>query len=348
MNRIIEEDMQRILAENIPWDLLYGKTVLVTGAAGMLPSYMVYLLSYLNEQVQNAGVRILAAARNEDKLRRVLGDAADKPYLRFLHADLSEGFQCDERADYIIHGASPANTQFFCTDPAGTFLPNVIGTHALLELARRDHSEGFLFFSSGAVYGKTAESVVKEDTAGMVDPMLINNSYAEGKRAGEMLCAIWNAQYLVPAKAARICHSFGPTMDIASDRRVFADFVRNVLAGEDIIVKSDGSAVRPFCYISDTTAALFYILLKGAAGESYNISNHTGYLSVSELAEMMAALFPEKGLKVIRQPLPPGDSCAERPVHVIDAVDNQKLRSLGWEPRVAVADGFKRTIWSKL
>lgn len=343
--KIIEEDMQRILREDIPWSRLYGKTVLITGATGMLPSYMVYLLAYLNEQLPDAKIRILAAARSEAKLRHVFGAIADRPYFRWLNMDLAKDVQCPEHLDYIIHGASPANTQSFCTDPAGTFLPNVIGTHGLLELARRDNSEGFLFFSSGSVYGSTGVPIINENIPGVVDSMLISNSYAEGKRAGEMLCAIWNSQYLVPTKSARIYHSFGPTIDLANDRRSFADFIRNVLDSSDIVLKSDGSAIRPFCYISDTTAALFYILLKGTRGESYNVCNHNGYLSIAELAELVAALFPEKNLKVIRSSRQANDTYVERPA--VKIVDNGKLRKLGWEPRITVAEGFKRTIQSK-
>lgn len=345
MQKIIEEDMQQILQEDIPWNKLYGKTVLVTGATGMLPSYMVYFLAYLNEQLPTAKIRILAAARSEAKLRHVFGSIADKPYFQWLNMDLAKDVQCAEHLDYIIHGASLANTQSFCTDPAGTFLPNVIGTYGLLELARRDNSEGFLYFSSASVYGSAEVPVISEDTPGVVDSMLISNSYAEGKRAGEMLCAIWNAQYSVPAKSARICHSFGPTIDLASDQRSFADFIRNVLDGSDIVLKSDGSAIRPFCYISDTTAALFYILLKGMPRESYNVCNHNGYLSITELAELTIALFPEKNLKVIRSSRQANDSYVERPT--IKIVDNGKLRRLGWEPRITVAEGLKRTIQSK-
>ena len=345
MRNIIEEDMQQILSEDIPWSRLYGKTVLITGATGMLPSYMVYFLAYLNEQLPAAKIQILAAVRSEAKLRHIFGAIVDKPYFQCLNMDLTQDIQCSERLDYIIHGASLANTQSFCVDPAGTFLPNVMGTHALLELACRDNAEGFLFFSSGSVYGSTEASVISEDVPGVVDSMHISNSYAEGKRAGEMLCAIWNSQYSVPAKSARIYHSFGPTIDLEKDRRSFADFIRNVLDGSDIVLKSDGSAVRPFCYISDTTAALFYILLKGMPGEGYNVCNHNGYLSIAELAELVATLFPEKNLKVIRSSRQDDDTYVERPA--IKIVDNSKLRKLGWEPHVTVAEGFKRTIQSK-
>ena len=347
MNRVILLDMQGLLEHSLNWDVLRGKTVLITGAAGMLPSYMALALCYLNTHTEGEPVRILAAARNEEKLRRIFEGFYQYPWFRFLCADLAQGINCAEHVDYIIHGASNASSQQFTTDPSGTFLPNVIGTHALLELGRNHNVSGFLFLSSGEVYGKTQDALITEGTSGAVDPLLIRNCYAEGKRAGEMLCSIWHHQYGVPTKVARISHTFGPTMDFQRDGRVFAEFIRNILNNEDIVMKSDGSAVRPFCYLSDTTAALFYILLRGAPGEAYNVCNHNGYLSVLELAELLVSLYPEKGLKVVRQARKPDDAYVESKAgSEMRKTDNRKLSALGWEPKITVEEGLRRTVSS--
>lgn len=343
MNRIITEDLQKIISCNLSWDTLREKVVLVTGATGMIPSYMLFTLAYMNDHIPDANIQLLAVGRDEKKAQRLFRVLMDKPYFRFIQADLMKGFQCEEHVDYIVHGASHASTQYFCTDPAGTFLPNVLGTHDLLKIAQRDQAKGFLFLSSGEVYGQITGQVITEETSGAVDPLKLRNSYAEGKRAGEMLCSIWNAQYKVPTKIARLSHTFGPTMDFTKDGRVFAEFIRNVLEGKDIVMKSDGSAVRPFCYLSDATTALFQILLEGAAGEAYNVCNHEGYLSILELAELLAGLYPEKGLRVVRQARSSEDAYKES-LAMNCITDNEKLRSLGWAPKITVAEGFRRTI----
>lgn len=347
MNMIIQQDMEQIRSCDIPWKSFQDQTVLITGASGMLPSYMALTLAFLNEWQPSLNIRILAVVRNQDKAETIFRPFLDKPYLRLIKADLSEPFTCDERVDYIIHGASNASSQFFTKDPAGTFLPNVLGTHELLRLAQRDSAKGFLFFSSGEIYGNTAAKRIDEETVGMVDPLNLRNSYAEGKRAGEMLCKIWCSQYNVPAKIARISHTFGPTMDLKNDGRVFCEFINNIINNEDIVMKSDGSAVRPFCYISDATTAFFKILLQGQPGEAYNVCHHDGYFSVLELANMLVTLFPEKNLKVVRQQRAEGDAYQESLANEPCVTDNKKLRSLGWTPAISVEEGFRRTILCK-
>ncbi len=343
---IVEEDLKRILSSPLPWDRFFGKTVLVTGANGFVPAYMVETLLYLNE-VQRADVRVIGLVRNHHKAMQRLGHLAGRPDLTLVVQDVRESYSGPRGIDYVVHAASQASPKYYSLDPVGTFETNVVGTQRMLEVAKADRSEGFLFFSSGEVYGEVPNSsiAVDESSFGSLDPTNIRSCYAEGKRAGEALCVCWHAQFGIPAKIVRLSHTYGPGMRL-DDGRVFADFVADIVAGRDIMMKSDGTTRRPFCYLADATVAFFSILLQGAAGQAYNVGSDSE-CSVGELAEMLCSLFPERRCRVVRQERDPGDPYLASPV-ASGHFDLTKIRSLGWEPATTLREGFRRTIESYL
>jgi len=341
---IVEEDLKRITSVALPWERFSGKTVLITGASGFVPAYMLETLLYLND-MSNAGIRIIAMVRNREKAMRRFSHLDGRKDLSLHIQDVRDAYSGLEPVDYVIHAASQASPKFFGVDPVGTFEANVLGTQHMLELAHKSKSLGFLFFSSGEVYGQPADTSVKvkEDDYGYLDPLNVRSCYSEGKRAGETLCACWHAQYGVPAKIVRLSHTYGPGMEL-NDGRVFADFVANIVEGRDIVLKSDGSARRPFCYLADATEAYFRVLLLGAAGEAYNVGSGA-QCSVLELAETLCRLFPEQGCKVVRQSREAGDTYVPSPIQGFE-LDLSKVRALGWQATTSIEDGFRRTVES--
>jgi nucleoside-diphosphate-sugar epimerase len=247
--------------------------------------------------------------------------------------------------NFLVHAASQANAKFYATDPVGTFEANVIGTQRMLEVARNSKSEGFLFFSSGDVYGRLGDPSVpmKESTYGSIDPLDVRSCYAEGKRGGETLCSCWHSQFGVPAKIVRLSHTYGPGMDL-NDGRVFADFVADLVFRRNIVLKSDGLASRPFSYLADATIAFFTILLLGNSGEAYNVGADTE-CTILHLAEMLSRLFPERNCRVIRQERNPDAPSLGGPISA-GHFDISKIRALGWEPTTTLEEGFRRTVRS--
>lgn len=344
-NSIVEEDLNHILTSGIPFEKLHGQSILITGACGMLPSYLaLVLLQYCGDH-PDSGLRISVLARNEERARKLYAAYWDKDYFSFIKADICDPLPQSLRFDYIIHGASPADPRRFGADPASVFLPNVKGLYYLLELARISSTKGVLFLSSGAVYGEMDESVstVCEDTYGSVDPLDARSCYAEGKRAGETMCAIWAHQFQVPTKIVRISHTFGPMMNLEKDSRAFSEFVRSIVAHENIQLKSDGSAVRPFCYVTDCVEGMFRILLCGENGQAYNLAGDE-YYSIRTLAEMLCSLFPERRLHVVQTVREKGDTYLAAKESEPKVVDTGKLKALGWQPKVSVRDGLHRTV----
>ncbi|MEZ0230866.1 MAG: NAD-dependent epimerase/dehydratase family protein [Planctomycetota bacterium] len=340
---IVTEDLEEIAAAALPFDALSGATVLVTGASGILASYLVEALLHLND-ARGAKLRVLGLVRSAEKARRRFAHYEGRADLELLVQDVCAPVRVASPVDFVVHAASPASPKHYGSDPIGTLRPNVSGTENLLELARAKKTRSFLFFSGGEVYGTVSPERIptKETDQGLVDPMNVRSCYAESKRMGETLCKAWHHQHGVPAKVARIYHTYGPLMPL-DDGRVFADFVADLVAGRDIVMKSDGSAVRVYCYLADAVRGFLTLLLQGAPGEAYNLANDEAGASVLELAERLVALFPEKKLAVVRQ-APTPDYLASPIARTMP--DVSKLRALGWRPRHSIESGFRRTVLS--
>lgn len=346
-NPIIDEDLKAILGSDMDWMQLSHKTILISGASGFLPAYLVYTLMALNTE-RGAGITVIALVRNREKAMQRFGPWLQDPQFYLLVQDVSEPIGWEKPVDYVIHAASQASPKFYGSDPVGTLKANILGTMNLLELAKRQGAKRFLFFSSSEVYGAVPEEKIPtaENDFGFVDPTQVRACYAESKRMGETICISWMHQFGIPVVIVRPFHTYGPGMDL-NDGRVYADFIANMVRGEDITMKSNGQAVRAFCYISDATLAFFKVLLNGKAGHAYNVGNDAGVSSIIDLAQRLIALFPEKKLKINHYPSTNENgyisSLVSRNVPNI-----AKIKSLGWQPVTDIETGFSRTISSYL
>lgn len=344
-NNIIRQDMVNIFGRKIPWNQLDNKTLLLTGAYGMLASYITYMVAYLNTDC-GMHTKLIAVVRSEEKFRAHFGaDFCESFPLRIVESTMLEPLDIDEPVDYIVHAASLASPQYYSTSPVEVIEPNVLGTYHLLQLARKKKTSGFLLFSTGDIYGKVddPENIV-ETTTGRSDPLDVHSSYSESKRLAETMCAAFWREYSVPTKIARIGHTYGPTMNVHSDPRVFASFLKCALDGKDIIMQSDGTACRPFCYLADATAAYFLLLLSGTPGEAYNVCNTQEFLSVRDLAQIIVGLRPELGLRVQYKARDEKDTYVENKLNKDNRPLEDKLRCLGWETKFSTRDGMMRCL----
>jgi nucleoside-diphosphate-sugar epimerase len=342
MHPIVAEDLTNITAAALPWQEFSGATVLVTGAAGFLPAYMVETLLHLNRTILAKPARVIALVRNAERGRERFAEYTDRPDFHIHEQDVSQPLALDEPLDYIIHAASQASPVFYRTDPVGTLAPNVLGTHHLLNAAHRHNAKGFLYFSSGEIYGIIPPGAggISETSGGWLDPTDLRSCYGESKRMGETMCVAFARQFNVPTRIARPFHTYGPGMRL-DDGRSFADFVRDILAGGPITLMSDGSARRSFCYLADATLGFFTVLLQGAPGEAYNVANPDGETSIAELAERLAAAC---GLQVERRART-GNTYMPSPI-LSTKPDIAKANALGWDPRIGLEEGFARTVAS--
>lgn len=342
-NKVVQEDMRLMAEEHLDWQLFDGKTILVTGATGMLATYISYFLLYLKEE-KGIDLNLLALCRTKSKAETIFKDFLNKPYFGLLLQDVCDPIQYDGSIDYIFHLAGNASPHFINTDPVGIVKSNMLGTFNILELAREKNSSKVIFASTREVYGKNEkEDCLTETSFGIVDPIENRSCYPESKRAAETIFRSYYLQYGVDFNALRIAHSYGPGMNLHGDGRVMADLMGNVVDGENIELKSTGEALRAFCYITDAVTGIFYVALKGEPGEAYNLANEKEEISIRDLAQMLVSLRKDKNLKVVfNNPDKNLGYCNYKRV----GLNTNKLEKLGWKPIVGLKDGCEKTIKS--
>lgn len=338
MNRVLEDDLKTIIAEDLSWEKLKNKTVMITGASGMVGSYMLYVLLMLNDE-KHYGIKVDAVMRNVNKLPEEVRNRED---VNVVVADVTKDIPDVGDIDYIIHAASPASPLIMQNQPVETIAANTIGTFKTLELAKEKNAEGYLFISSREIYGQPDEGqeFFYENTYGFVDQLNPRSCYSEGKKAAETMCVCFHEEYGLNTKIARLAHTYGPGMSIY-DGRVQADFLKNVYHNEDIVLKSEGTAVRTYTYIADAIAGMYRILLD-SEDIVYNIGNEAGKVSIRDLAEILVSIYPERGLKLVFD-IPEGGTKGTAP-YTLGILSSEKLRKLGWNPKYSVKDGFKRIL----
>lgn len=342
MNTIIKEDISAVISRFSYWERFKDKTVLISGANGFLPAYLVETFLSLDTSFNT---KVIALVRNRQKAEKRFSHWLGNPNLYILEQDVCNEIIYPEKIDFMIHAASQASPKYYNIDPVGTLNANVLGTINLIKLAHEHQVESFLYFSSGEVYGQLTDKdiPIKETTYGYLDPTNVRACYGESKRMGENICVSWSHQFGVKAKIIRPFHTYGPGMAL-DDGRVFADFVANIVNKQNIVLKSDGSAIRPFCYLTDATLGFLTVLVNGENGQAYNIGNPNEEYSIKELAHILVNLYPELNLEVVMNK--PADSNYLQSPILRNSPDIAKAKKLGWEPVMTVKEGFKRTIES--
>jgi nucleoside-diphosphate-sugar epimerase len=338
MNKIIQEDLIYISSCNIPWEKLRDKTIFISGAGGFLASCIVWTLIHLNKTYK-LNIKIIVNARDYEKAVCKFGK---DDCIEYFPHDINCKFDSFVPIDYIIHAASYGSPKYFRDNPVETILPNVVGTNNLLDLARKREVKSFLFISSSGVCGHLNSYPAYETDSGILDHIDPASCYLESKRMGETLCMAYYNQYQIPIKIIRPSIVYGPGIDL-NDGRSFADFISAIVNKKDIELTSDGLAERSFLYISDAISGIFRVLLWEDSGTVFNLAPDKE-ISIVNLARMLAYdVFKKLGLKVIFK-----DDVKQflRVEFSKTAMDNSKLKSIGWEPKIGLRKGFERTVKS--
>ena len=338
-SHIIAEDLERIAAEPIDWEKLRGKTVLISGINGLIASYIARMIFYLND-TKNANILLYGLARNEKKTADKWGGLLERNDFRMVYQDVTQPLSLDVRIDVMIHAASQTGPEQFVKDPVGTAMGNVLGTYHLLEYGRNHGLSQFLLLSTREIYGKGNLDFVSEDEYGVMDPTSVRSCYPESKRMAENLCVSYRQQYEMDCRIVRIAHTYGPGM-LLGDGRVVGDFLGNVVNRENIVMNSDGLGTLALTYIGDVVAGIFYTLLHFRE-HVYNVSNSQETVTVKELAQMLCEVFEDRGISVIMNI--PKEKSSGYLAYKLGFLKSDKAAKEGWEPKVNLRSGMKRTV----
>ena len=329
------EDIIRASQSELNWELLAGCNILITGATGLIGSCLVEVLMARTDMLYH----VYAAGRNEERARRRFAEYWENEYFHFVRYDVVRAVDSDVDFHYIIHAASNASPNFFAKRPVEVMKSNIYGVCNLLDYGIHHNMKRFLYVSTGEIYGEGNQRVFTEDYSGYVDCTNPRSCYPSSKRVAETLCVAYSAEYGANVVIARPSHTYGPYFT-ETDNRVYAQFIRNILKGEDIVMKSSGSQFRSWCYVVDCVSALLYILLKGINGEAYNIADESANKSIKELAEIIAQI----GGKNVVMSNPSDTEKSGYNVVTASVFSTEKLRNLGWNINGNMYDKMCSTI----
>ena len=333
-------DVDRVLSGLPELDGLAGKSVMITGAAGLICSAVTDILIRYNE-THETPVRILAAGRWLKEMTDRFGPYCDRDYFLFVTYDAARSDNAlTEPADFIIHGASNAFPGLIAKEPVETMLSNFTGIYYLLDFARKMNTKRVLYISSSEVYGKKESAEpFREGEYGFIDLLNPRNSYSVGKRAAETLCASFAAEYGVESVIVRPGHIYGPTAS-PFDNRVSSAFAYAAARGEDIVMKSDGAQIRSYCHCLDCASAILKVLLCGENGTAYNISNPDSVITIRQMAEYLAAAGT---VRILFEAPAEAEKKAFNPM-MNSSLDSAGLSRLGWRGIFDAPAGLSQTV----
>ena len=341
-NKLYKEDLVYVAGLDLPWKKLKDKSILLSGATGMIGSFLIDVIMYKNLR-DNLECHVYAMGRNEEKARKRFEEYWENKLFDFVQHDVNKSMDCLEidEINFVLHLASNTHPMAYSTDPIGTITTNIMGVYNMLEFAVNVHADRMAFASSNEIYGENRGDVEKFDEKylGYIDCNTMRAGYPESKRCGEALCQAYIAQKGLDVVIPRLTRSYGPTL-LDSDTKALSQFLKKGLAHEDIVLKSAGTQYYSYTYVADAVAGLFTVLLVGEKGEAYNISDEASDIMLKDLAEIIAK---ESGTKVVFD-VPDAVESAGYSTATKARLDNKKVSELGFKARYDIESGIRRTL----
>ena len=339
-NPIYREDVDQVASLLLDWDHLTNTNLVLSGASGMIGSFLVDVLMTRNQQL-GLNCTIHALARGREGLAERFAKYDGHPNLVLTAVDVSTGPVNIDSADYVIHAASNTHPKAYAQDPIGTITTNVQGTLTMLDLAARTEAKRTIFLSTVEIYGENRAGIERltESDLGYIDCNTLRAGYPESKRTGEALCQAFREHYGLDVVIPRLPRVFGPTMRL-NDSKALSQFLLNAVAGEEIVLKSEGKQYFSYCHVADAVGAILTCLFDGQSGQAYNVADPSCDIRLKDLAQLVANTV---GQQVVFE-LPDEVERRGYSTATLAVMDGSKLAGLGWAPLYDLPVGIQRTV----
>lgn len=342
-NSEYNKDVNEVANLNLPWKYLYNKTLLLSGATGLIGSCLIDVI--MRKNADGMKCRILALGRNSNKAYDRFKYCWEDKLFNFISHDIKNPITLNDldanTVDYVLHLASNTHPVQYSMDPIGTITTNIIGTYNMLEFAKKYKATRCLFASSNEIYGENRGDIEKfdEDYCGYINSNTVRAGYPESKRCSEALCQAYIKQENMNIVIPRLTRSYGPTM-LMTDTKAISQFIRKGIKKENIILKSAGNQYYSYTYVTDAVAGILTILLKGKTGEAYNIADTTSDIKLKDLAGIIAEYVGEKVVFELPDEIEMGGYSTATKARI----NGQKLQKLGWKASYDIQSGVEHTI----
>ncbi len=336
-----KNDIEWVADLALPWDKLKNKSILISGASGLIGSFLIDVILKKNSEGFNCTV--YALGRSKKRMESRFSYYKNREDLRFIEHDIN--FPLPEEkidtTDYVLHLASNTHPIAYATDPIGTITTNIIGAMNMLDFAVVHNAIRCVYASSNEVYGENRGDVEKfsEQYCGYIDSNTLRAGYPESKRCGEALCQAYIKQRNLDIVIPRLTRSYGPTL-LESDTKALSQFLHNAVQGKNIILKSTGNQYYSYLYVADTVSGLLTVLLCGESGMAYNIADERSDITLKNLAEYIADISNVK----VEFEIPDSLEASGYSKATKARLDSTKLKKLGWSARYDIEEGLKRTL----
>ena len=341
-NKLYQEDVCAVAGLALPWHQLHGKKIMLSGATGMIGSFLIDVIMKKNKD-EALDCTVYALSRNSERAKARFSEYVNNPKFIVLTYDAAAPIKFNDLGDvdYVLHLASNTHPLQYSTDPIGTITTNLIGLLNLLQFAAHHHAIRFVFASSNEIYGENRgdTELFKEDYCGYIDSNTLRAGYPESKRCGESLCQAFRKQKGLDVVIPRLTRTYGPTL-LKSDTKALSQFIKAGLFEDNIVLKSSGTQYYSYQYVADSVSGILTVLLCGKSGEAYNVAEEHSDIMLKDLAGIVAE---QCGKKVIFE-IPEAVEAAGYSKATKARLDGSKLAQLGWKPLYNIHSGLERTL----
>ena len=325
MHNLEKEDIKKVAELPYNWQLLTNKHVVISGGTGFLGAFLCNVLRYRNENYEQS-IKVTCISRHARE---------NDETVEYVQADICNPIRIQGDVDYVIHMASNTHPEQYKNDPVGTIIGNVFGAYNLLMLAKENKATKFILLSSCEIYGEGSKMLMDENYCGYINSNTARAGYNESKRVSESLCQSFAQQYGVNSCICRMARVFGADKTKA-DSKAMAQFIRNAINNEDIVLKSKGLQQYSFIYIADAVSGILKVLFDGKIGDAYNIAGDYEGMSLGQYAEFIAHL----GCKKVVYDIEDNPNASQAQFALLDTA---KIKAIGYNPIFSVKEGLIRT-----